>query len=114
MRKKVILAVLSILLLLSLVFNVIMMFGLGTKEIAEDTYLVAVVGQPREEVTRVLGKPDMSLSGFYGDIYNIGTHMLTIYYDAESRITYARISDDNGTTWETGSMEQTNGIKNAP
>jgi hypothetical protein len=104
MRKKIVLIVLSILFLVSFIFNIFMIFNRGEADIVADTYLIAVTGTPREEVINALGEPDSSLSGFYGDMYLIGSRRLTIYYNANSKISYAKITDGDSITWETGDM----------
>ena len=46
-----------------------------------------LVGQPREAVLEVLGQPDGTLSGLYGDVWerSDGT-TVTLYYDADSNV----------------------------
>jgi hypothetical protein len=47
---------------------------------------------PREEIIEILGEPNGSLSGFYGDIFNINSETrIIIYYDTDSTIEYIKI-----------------------
>ncbi|NLG88599.1 MAG: outer membrane protein assembly factor BamE [Clostridiaceae bacterium] len=49
------------------------------------------VGMPREEVHRIMGKPDGMLSGPYGDIYKLDDgSFVIIYYDSESRVNHIK------------------------
>lgn len=44
----------------------------------------ALLGLPRQEILNAWGEPDGSLSGFFGDIYQLESGMcITVYYDPE-------------------------------
>ncbi|MCI8813232.1 MAG: hypothetical protein HFG12_08360 [Oscillibacter sp.] len=44
----------------------------------------ALLGLPRQEILNAWGEPDGSLSGFFGDIYQLESgKCITVYYDPE-------------------------------
>ncbi|WP_313346759.1 hypothetical protein [Sedimentibacter sp.] len=58
----------------------------------EDIKIDIEIGTPREEVLELLGEPQGTLFGFYGDIYIIDNSEIIVYTDNDYK--YAYFIDD--------------------
>ena len=69
-----------ILILIAICISTSLLVGCISK--VNDTNIDIKIGTPRKEVIELLGEPQGTLSGFYGDIYKMDNSKIIIYYEA--------------------------------
>lgn len=50
-----------------------------------------IIGYEREDIKYIWGEPDGMLSGFFGDIWNVGDEKIIVYYDENTKVEYVKL-----------------------